>query len=253
MAQILPTLFTFALCAILLYWLQRWITQHLQGIGILLFNNSDYGMTLLWLVLLPGILLHEASHWITARLLGLKTGKFRFTPSTSKGQIVLGSVEVQRSNAFKDSLVGLAPFLAGTLALLVIGYAIFDVGEMGRAWENNAWQRMADLLAGTLRVSDAWLWLYLVFAISNAMMPSPSDRESWRLVLIYVGAVVVVLLIFGWLPTPSDALVQQLDAGLRLLTWAFGFALVIDAVLALALVLFELAASALLRRKINYS
>ena len=85
------------------------------------------------------------------------------------------------------------------------------------------------------------------------MMPSPSDRESWRLVLIYVGAVVVVLLIFGWLPTPSDALVQQLDAGLRLLTWAFGFALVIDAVLALALVLFELAASALLRRKINYS
>ncbi len=252
MAQILPTLFTFALCVILLYWLQRWITQHLQGIGVLLFSKSDYGMTLLWLVLLPGILLHEASHWITARLLGVKTGKFSMTPSTSKGQIVLGSVEVRRSNAFKDSLIGLAPFLAGTLALLIIGYAIFDVGELGRAWQDNAWQRMADLLAGTVRVNDAWLWLYLVFAISNAMMPSPSDRESWRLVLIYVGAVFLLLLIFGWLPTPSDALVQQLDAGLRMLTWAFGLALLIDAVLALALALLELAAGELLQKRIDY-
>ena len=156
MAQILPTLLTFALCVILLYWLQRWITQHVQGIGLLLFNNADYGMALLWLVLLPGILLHEGSHWITAKVLGLKTGKFSFTPNTVKGQIVLGSVEVQRSNAFKDSLVGLAPFLAGTLALLILGYAVFDVGALGRAWEDNAWQRMFNLLVGTLRVDDAF-------------------------------------------------------------------------------------------------
>ena len=252
MAQILPTLLTFALCVILLYWLQRWITQHVQGIGLLLFNNADYGMALLWLVLLPGILLHEGSHWITAKVLGLKTGKFSFTPNTVKGQIVLGSVEVQRSNAFKDSLVGLAPFLAGTLALLILGYAVFDVGALGRAWEDNAWQRMFNLLVGTLRVDDAFLWLYLVFAISNAMMPSPSDRESWRLVLIYVGVVFLLLLVFGWLPTLSDALVQQLDAGLRMLTWAFGLALVVDAVLAVVLALFELLASALLRRKVVY-
>ena len=252
MSPILPTLLTFTLCVILLYWLQRWITQHVQGIGLLLFNKADYGMTLLWLVLLPGILLHEGSHWITARLLGLKTGKFRFTPSTVKGQIVLGSVEVQRSNAFKDSLVGLAPFLAGTLALLILGYAVFDVGALGRAWQDNAWQRMFDLLAGTLRVDDVFLWLYLVFAISNAMMPSPSDRESWRLVLIYVGAVFLLLLVFGWLPAFSDEFVQQLDAGLRMLTWAFGLALLVDAVLALAMALFEFLASALLKRRIVY-
>ena len=252
MSPILPTLLTFTLCVILLYWLQRWITQHVQGIGLLLFNKADYGMTLLWLVLLPGILLHEASHWLTARLLGLKTGKFRFTPSTVKGQIVLGSVEVQRTNVFKDSLVGLAPFLAGTLALLILGYAVFDVGALGRAWEDNAWQRMAGLLAGTLRVDDAFLWLYLVFAISNAMMPSPSDRESWRLVLIYVGVVFLLLLVFGWLPAFSDAFVRQLDAGLRMLTWAFGLALLVDAVLAIALALLELAASALLKRRIVY-
>lgn len=252
MLQLLPALLTFALCVILLYWLQRWITQHVQGLGVLLFNNPDLGMALVWLVLLPGILLHEASHWITARLLGLKTGRFNVTPANVKGQIVLGSVEVQRSNAVADSLVGLAPFLAGTLALLLLGYAVFDVGALGQAWEDNAWQRMADLLAGMLRVDDAWLWLYLIFAISNAMMPSPSDRQSWRLVLIYLGAVVLVLLLFGWLPALSDGLLRQLDAGLRMLTWAFGLALLVDALFALALAVVELAAGALLKRRVVY-
>ena len=182
------------------------INGMLAGIGLLLFNNADYGMALLWLVLLPGILLHEGSHWITAKVLGLKTGKFSFTPNTVKGQIVLGSVEVQRSNAFKDSLVGLAPFLAGTLALLILGYAVFDVGALGRAWEDNAWQRMFNLLVGTLRVDDAFLWLYLVFAISNAMLPSKSDRRAWPAFIILMVVLAVVLYFLGL----TDELMQGL-------------------------------------------
>ena len=74
------SLLAFVLCVILLYWLQHWITQHMQGIGLLIFNSSNAGMALLWFVLFPGIILHEASHWIMARLLGLKTGRFRVWP-----------------------------------------------------------------------------------------------------------------------------------------------------------------------------
>ena len=252
MSELLPTLLTFALFVVVLYWLQRWITQHVQGLGVLLFGKADYGMTLLWVVLLPGILLHEASHWLTARALGLKTGKFNMLPSADKDQIVLGSVEVQRSNPLKDSLVGLAPFLAGTLALLLMGYLVFDVGALGQALEDNAWDRMAALLANTVQVNDAWLWLYLMFAVSNAMMPSAADRESWRLVLLYLAAVVAVMLFFGWAPALSDAFTQQIDAAMRMLTYAFGLALIVDAVFAVMLALIELVTGALLRRKIVY-
>ena len=115
------SLLAFVLCVVLLYWLQRWITQHVQGIGLLLFNSSNAGMALLWFVLFPGIILHEASHWIMAKLLGVKTGRFRVWPQPKGKEIVLGSVEVQRGGVLRDSLVGLAPFLAGTLALLAIG------------------------------------------------------------------------------------------------------------------------------------
>ena len=123
---------------------------------------------------------------------------------------------------------------------------------MGQAWEDNAWQQVIFLLTGALRVDDAWLWVYLVFAISNAMMPSASDRESWRLVLIYLGIVFLVLLVLDWLPTPSTALLYELDAGMRMLTYAFGLALVIDAIFAVALAVIELAASTLLRRRAVY-
>ena len=83
------------------------------------------------------------------------------------------------------------------------------------------------------------MWLYLIFAVSNAMMPSPSDRESWRLVLIYLAVVAGVLVVFGWLPA-CPSLVRTLADGLHTLTYAFGLTLLIDVVFAVLLALIEL-------------
>lgn len=245
-------LLLFALLVILLYWLQRWIGRHVQGIGMLLFNSRNAGMALLWFVLLPGVLLHELSHWLMAKLLGVSTGRLRLTPSVQGKQVVLGSVEVQRTDPLRDSLVGLAPFLAGTLALLAIGHWIFDAASLALAWQRGDWSAMASQLAGAFRVDDAWLWLYLLVAVSNAMMPSPSDRESWRLVLIYLAMVAGVMLLFGWLPSLPASLVNALASGLRTLTYVFALVLLIDLVFAAGLGLLELLLSALRGGKVVY-
>ncbi|MFZ2362050.1 MAG: hypothetical protein WA040_22115 [Anaerolineae bacterium] len=252
MSSFFPTLLAFALLVMLLYWLQRWISQHLQGVGILLFSSSNAGMALLWFVLLPGVLLHEGSHWLMAKLLGVPTGRLRLSPSVQGKQVVLGSVEVKRTDPVRDSLVGLAPFLAGTLALLAIGYWVFDAASLGLAWQRGAWNQIAELLLGAFQIDDAALWLYLIFAVSNAMMPSPSDRESWRLVLVYLAVVAAVMLVFGWLPSLPASMIDALTGGLRTLTYAFALALLIDLVFAAALALLELLLSALRRSKVVY-
>jgi hypothetical protein len=252
MSSLLPTLLAFAILVMLLYWLQRWISQHVQGIGVLLFNSSNAGMALLWFVLLPGVLLHEGSHWLMAKLLGVPTGRLRLTPTVQGKQVVLGSVEVKRADPVRDSLVGLAPFLAGTLALLAIGYWVFDAASLGRAWEQGAWDQIAELLLGAFQIDDAWLWLYLLVAVSNAMMPSPSDRESWRLVLIYLAIVAGVMVFFGWLPSLPASLVDAITGALRMLTYAFALALLIDLVFAAGLFLVELLLSTLRRSKVVY-
>ena len=209
-------------------------------------------MTLLWFFLLPGIIIHEFSHWVMARLLGLKTARFRIWPQARGKEIILGSVEVQKTNPLLDSLVGLAPFLGGTLALLAIGLWAFDASALGQAWERSAWGEVLELLAGTTQVADSWVWLYLAVAISNAMMPSPSDRASWRLVVIYLAAVTLVLALFGWWPQLPAALIREVAAALRTLTYAFGLTLAIDVVFALILWLLEVGLSALRGSKITY-
>lgn len=252
MSEPWPTLLTFALFTVLLYLLQRWISQHVQGVGVLLFDSSSAGMALLWFVLLPGILIHELSHWVTAKLLGLKTGKFSISPKRQGKDLILGSVEVQRSHPLKDSLVGLAPFVAGSLVLLLIGYQVFDAGALGEAWDQNAWGQVADHLASLFQAQDALLWIYLMFAVSNAMMPSASDRQSWRLVLFYLVLVTVVLFLFGWFPALPAELVQAITAGLRTLTYAFGLTIGIDVVVALTIFLVELVLGAIRGRKVVY-
>ena len=252
MPPLLPTLLAFALLVMLLYWLQRWTSQHVQGIGVLLFKSNNAGMALLWFVLLPGVLLHEISHWLMAQLLGVPTGRLRLTPTVQGKQVVLGSVEVKRTDPVRDSLVGLAPFLAGTLALLAIGYWVFDAAALGLAWERGAWEQLSQVLLSAFRVNDAWLWLYLIVAVSNAMMPSPSDRESWRLVLIYLALVAVIMLLFGGLPTLPASLMAALNSGLRTLTYAFALALVISLAFALLLALLERLLSGLRGRKVVY-
>lgn len=252
MSEPWPTLLAFGVSVVLLYLTQRWINQHMQGVGILLFGSQNAGTVLLWLFLLPGVFIHELGHWLMAKVLGLKTGRFRIWPQPQGQQIILGSVEVQHTNALLDSLVGLAPFLGGTTALLFIGYRAFDAAALGVAWEMQDWPRLVELLSDSLYVPDAWLWLYLMVAISNAMMPSPTDRSSWRSLLIYLALVSAVVIFFFGLPSLPDSLIQQItDLALTLL-YAFGLTLVVDLIFVLVLAIIEFIIGSLRRRKIVY-
>lgn len=252
MSSLWPTLLTFIAAVLLLYAVQRWITKHLQGIGLLLFSHRNAGMALLWLVLLPGTIVHEGSHWIMAKLLGLKTGRFRIWPQFKSREVVLGSVQIQKSSAIADSLVGLAPFLGGSMALLAIGYLVFDATALAEAWQTGQWPRLLDLLVQMVQVPDSWLWLYLMVAISNAMMPSPSDRTSWQPVLIYLAVVTGLLLLLGWTPALPAAWVTPLVAGIRTLVYAFALTLLVDLVFAVVIGGVEFTLGALRGRRVEY-
>jgi hypothetical protein len=187
-----------------------------------------------------------------AKLLGLRTGRFRIAPDFKGKEVILGSVEIQKTNAFADSLVGLAPFIGGTLVLLAIGYLAFDMDALIGAWEGREWRRILSLAVDMLQVPDSWLWLYLVVAVSNAMMPSPSDRKSWRLVLMYVVLMVGVLLVLGWLPALPSSWINIVVTGVRSLTYAFAMTLVIDLGFAVVVAVSELILMAVSRRRVVY-
>src|SRR5690606_21554754 len=92
---------------------------------------------------------------------------------------------------------------------------------------------------GIWRVPDFWLWAYVIFAASNAMTPSPADRQPWLPAGLYLGLALIVSYFLGALPLLADALDTQVAGALQLLTLAFVFTLALDLLAAATLWLLE--------------
>lgn len=226
---LLSQLISFVLTLAALTALSRWVALQVQRIGLRLTGNSQAAIMGYYLLLLPGILVHELSHLVMARLLGLKVGKFALGPKRRKNNSVeLGSVTVSSGGAVRDSLVGLAPFLGGTAVLLAVGYLVFDVATLGQAWTDGGWRGVLAAVDGIWRVPDFWVWAYVIFAVSNAMTPSPADRQPWLIAGLYAAFALVIAYLLGGLPVLPPSWGIQAANALQLLTLAFLFTLAFD-------------------------
>ena len=229
--------------------LQQWLHRHIQGFALALTGNPGCAIRLLFYLLLPGVLLHELSHYVTAKLLLVRTNGFSIgIGSTRKKQVSLGSVNIDRTDPLRESLVGVAPFVVGLTAIwLIVG------------WGFNMWPNSGLSLTQMIeRVRDygydwtTWLDLYLVFAVSTAMIPSESDREPWGPVITVFGLGVAILFLLGWTPrVPQDYVTlarQLLDA----LTFALGIAVLVNGAVAVELWLLERMVERLSGKRVEY-
>ncbi|MBM4456528.1 MAG: hypothetical protein FJ011_01990 [Chloroflexi bacterium] len=239
--SLLPPLFTFSLTVAALIVLSRWINRQVLTLGMRVTGAEQVAMVIYYLVMLPGILLHELSHAGMARLVGLKVGKFALGPRRrARSKVIeLGSVTVGSGGSLRDSLVGLAPFLTGTAVLLLVGYQVFDVAAVGQAWAAGGWASVWREVNGIWRVPDFWWWAYMIFVVSNAMTPSPADRQPWLVAGLYIGLALVVVYVLAGLPVLPAALTSQAAGAFQVLTLGFLFTLALDLLAAAALWLVE--------------
>ena len=242
----------FFIALVLLVVVQRWVHQHLHGVAYLFTGNRDMALLLYALPLLPGVALHEVAHATMAVLLGVKTAQLSIVPQQqADGHIRLGSVQVERVDVVRSSLIGVAPLLAGSVAIVLIIRFVFGVTTLDEAVQRGDLSNLLTSLGGVLRVPDAWLWLYLLFAIANAMLPSPSDRETWLPVALYSLLLFTCAAALGW--TDAVAGVSLIaDQILRWLAAAFTITVLIDLPFALLLLIIEAASSRMLGRRVEY-
>lgn len=232
---LLAPFLAFALTLSLMLLLSRWINRQVQIIGLRVSGDMNVAIMAYYLLMFPGIVLHELSHFLMALLLGLKVGKFALGPKKRRNAVELGSVTVSSGGSLRDSLVGLAPFISGTAVLLLISYLVFDVGALGQAWAQGGWEAVLRGVEDLRRVPDVWLWAYVIFVVSNSMTPSPSDRQPWMMAGIYLGIMLLIVWLLGVLPMLADALHAQVAGALQVLTLGFLFTLAVNGVIALVL------------------
>jgi hypothetical protein len=244
-----------------LFFMKRWINQHVQGLGLLLAGDNEAAIFLYFVLLLPGIIIHELSHWLAAKLLGVRTGEVSLWPSKGRGkQMRMGSVSVARTDPFRASLIGVAPLISGSLAVLIIGQLILGLGDLGEVLLNGEWEPFWESILAHLHRPDFWLWLYLIFAISNAMLPSETDREPWKPVLLFVALVALFVYLTGWVHQDFDELGRAVPevlataslTGLSYLAYAFSLTVLVDAIFIAVISILEVLVSRLTGKRVEY-
>ncbi len=239
----------FIIAFALTLFLQRWLHQHIQGLTFAVTGDPGCAMRLLFILLLPGVILHEGSHWLTANMIGVRTGKVSLGLSKARGkQFSLGSVNVERTDSLRESLIGLAPFVVGLGAILLIAGYGFDL------WPNSglSFNQMLDRVLASSNDWLTWFDLYLVFAVSTAMIPSESDREPWGALIVTFGVIGALSILFGWAPRIPGELFSFAHNALNALTFAFGVSVVVNGVVAFVLWILEWTIGSVTQRRVRY-
>lgn len=186
-----------------LVFLQRLLHREIQAVFLLITRNIQLTIGLFSVLFFPGVFLHEFSHFIMAKVLGVRTGDFSLIPqSLPDGRLQMGYVETERSDIVRDSLIGLAPLISGTLFVAYAGIVQLQLHTLWNVLRGG----QADLFWMGLRllptVPDFYVWFYLAFAVSSTMLPSDSDRDAWFPLGLWV-AVLLALAVFsgagGWM------------------------------------------------------
>lgn len=218
---------------------QRRLHHEIQGVFLLLTRNAAVALGLFALLFFPGVFIHEFSHWVTAKLLRVRTGKFSLLPQLQPdGSLRLGYVEAAPADFFRETLIGAAPFFSGVLAVGWIAVQRLNILSIGFNQADLTAMEIMETLDRMINQPDFWLWFYLAFTISSTMLPSASDRRSWLPMSLVIGLIVFLFIVLGageWLLI----MVQPINQILKAISLVFVFSLVLHGLLILPFWLFR--------------
>jgi hypothetical protein len=190
---LVPQLVIFVSLILVLSALRTRLVYELTGSSLLLFRTTKPGLYLFSILVLPGTILHELSHWLTAELLGVRTGAITILPSLS-GQTKeeqLGSVATAKTDPLRGFLIGIAPLLTGLLALVILGQLKFSL-----------------------------LTAYGIMVVGNSMLISRADRATWPVVIVLALLATIVLWRYN-LALPSNLINSSISIFSQL-NWVLG-------------------------------
>jgi hypothetical protein len=159
------------------------------------------GRIVFYILLFPGVVLHEISHYLACLITGTEVVRFApFSPQRSAdGRLVLGYVRHERRAFPIRAIIGLAPVLLNPLGLLLATALLTpltfrevadpSVGILVKGIFEGRFPNDAPLLAAV------WAYLSLSFALGS--VPSREDLSGLPLLLALLGGGILLAGVLG--------------------------------------------------------
>ena len=192
-------LLVFGLELVVLYAAGSYAMGRLAGLSGL-SGGAALGRAAFYLLVFPGVVLHESAHYLACLLTGTKVLGFApFSPRRSAdGRLVLGYVRHEGRSFPIRAIIGLAPILLNPLGLLLVT-ALLTPLSFAEVADPRFETIKGDFLASgfvmdTPLVAAIWAYLSLSFALGS--VPSRADLASVpAALLLFCGGVVLIVLI----------------------------------------------------------
>src|SRR5918998_3492144 len=186
---------TFAVELVALYAAGTYAMGRLAGLSD--SRGGALGRAVFYLLVFPGVILHEGAHYLACLLTGTKVFRFApFSPQTSAdGRLVLGYVRHERRSLPIQAIIGIAPILLNPLGLLLAS-ALLTPLTFAEVVNPKFGLVEEDILASGFLTSDplvAALWAYLTLSFAVGSVPSREDLAGLPALLLLICAGVILV------------------------------------------------------------
>jgi len=237
-------LFWFILTLLPLVFLQRLLHREIQAVFLIVTRNLQLTIGLFSILFLPGVFLHELSHFLMAKILRVPTGKTSLIPkSLPNGRLQMGYVETAQADIVRDSLIGIAPLIAGSSFLAYAGLNKLGLSTLLAVLTNGQPELFWMGLKLLPQVNDFYLWFYLAFAVSSTMLPSESDRHAWLPLGLWTAGLLALAIFAGAGTWMLENITPLLNNFLGSVSTLFGLSVALHVILLLPTMLLHRIAS----------
>ncbi len=196
---------------LLLYMVTVQLTSRLYGLFFLVSSSQKLALGMLSLILLPGTIIHEMSHFLIATILRVPTGKMSIFPEAlEKGKVRAGKLEIGNCDPFRKTLIGIAPMFVGLALIYFIGHFFFP---------------SFSLTTNNLQPTT-FIGIYFLLTISSTMFSSPKDLESLIIVLPIISILFLFFYFIGLRITITGNILTMLENSVTKLNSALIIAIV---------------------------
>lgn len=170
---------------LILFLTSRFIFKAIFSLSLAVFKSPNIAIIPIFILFLPGVIIHELAHFLAAELLFVKAHDLEVAPYIKNGNLQMGSVQISETDIVRRMIIGLAPILFGSFILLITLFFFVENVRLDLIFTNGA------------EIAKVVGVVWVAFFITNTMFSSKKDVEGFLELAGFIGFLAVVFVILS--------------------------------------------------------